>query len=160
MTRMRNCLALTAIAAGCLLLPAAHSQPGPAPVKALQQIKPVAETKLLMEGLAAANMRGLANHLRDKPRELEAWTFARGQALLIAETGNLLLLRPPQAAASQDTWLKAATNLRDVATELARAAAAKDYSRARSGLAAVANACNHCHQSFRVPQRIDPFAGE
>ena len=34
--------------------------------------------------------------LSQKPADVQSWTFARGQALLIAETGNLLMLRPPK----------------------------------------------------------------
>ena len=49
-------------------------------------------------------------------------------------------------------------DLRTNATALARAAAAKDYLQARKSLASLANACNRCHQSFRVESRIDPFA--
>ena len=121
--------------------------------------EPVAETKLLMEGMAGANMRGLGKLLRDKPADDRAWAFARGQALLIAETGNLLLIRPPRAA-GQDVWAGHAADLRDAAGGLARAAAAKDYPKARAALAGVANVCNRCHQAFRVPARVDPFAGE
>jgi cytochrome c556 len=72
----------------------------------------------------------------------------------------LLLLRPPKANASQDAWLTNAADLRDNATALARAAATKDYLQARASLAAVANTCNRCHQSFRVGMRVDPFAEE
>src|SRR5207247_369538 len=72
-----------------------HSQ-APAQPKFVPRLEAVAETKLLMEGLNQANFRGLENLLKQKPADLEAWTFARGQALLIAETGNLLLLRPPR----------------------------------------------------------------
>jgi cytochrome c553 len=142
-----------------LLGPVAHSQPGPNPGKAAPRPEPVADTKLLMEGLADANLRGLAKLLRDKPGEAEAWAFARGQALLIAETGNLLLVRPPRAGGEQ-AWVTHAVELRAAGVELARAAAAKDYPRARAGLAGLANACNRCHNAFRVPVRVDPFAAE
>lgn len=152
------------VVAGSLLLLVGPSssqvqiQPGgPARAKPAPKPEPVAETKLLMEGLAGTNMRGLGRLLRDKPADAEAWNFARGQALLIAETGNLLLLRPPTAEASRDAWMTHAGDVRDAAVELARAAGAKDYQKARSGLAAVANACNHCHQAFRVQARVDPF---
>src|SRR5262245_45627201 len=64
--------------------------------KVVPKLVPIAETKLLMEGLAHANFRGLDRHLKQKPTEDQAWTFARGQALLIAETANLLMLRPPR----------------------------------------------------------------
>ena len=46
--------------------------------------------------------------------------------------------------------MKHATELRDAGATLARAAAAKDYARARVELAGLANVCNRCHQAFRV----------
>ena len=116
----------------------------------------VAETRLLMEGLNQANYRGLERLLKDKPADVEAWTFARGQALLIAETGNLLMLRPPKRG--QDAWLDQAAELREAASALARAAAKRDYERSRNAFRDLAGTCNRCHQSFRVNVRLEPFA--
>jgi cytochrome c556 len=155
MTRSRFWLAVAVLAAGSVWLSSAHSQP--LKPKPSTRIEAVAETKLLMEGLANPNIRSLGKILADKPKDAEAWAFARGQALLLAETGNLLLMRPPKAKASEDAWLSNAADLRESATALARAAAAKDYLQARASLATVANTCNRCHQTFRVGGRVDPF---
>lgn len=144
------------VALGGAWVAAALSQP-PKP-KVVPRLEPVAETKLLMEGLAGPNSRALGKLLATKPKEAEAWTFARGQALLLAETGNLLLLRPPKVAGTDDAWAANAMELRERAAALSRAAAAKDYLQARAALAAVANACNRCHQSSQVKLRVDPFA--
>jgi hypothetical protein len=121
--------------------------------------EPVAETRLLMEALNLPNYRGLEKLLKQPPKELEAWSFARGQALLIAETGNLLMLRPPHNQ-GQLLWLERSAGLRTAATNLARAAAARNYDQCRTGLVGLANACNHCHQTFRVKTLITPFANE
>ncbi len=160
MSRVRFWVAAIAVGAVCLFVPVAQSQPGAGKAKPTPKLEPAAETKLLMEGLASANMRGLAKLLHDKPTDAEAWGFARGQALLIAETGNLLIMRPPKTQSSQDAWLGYAVDLRDAGVTLARATAAKDYQKARTGLAGIANVCNRCHQAFRVPARIDPFGDE
>jgi hypothetical protein len=116
----------------------------------------VAETRLLMEGLNQANYRGLERLLHDKPTDVEAWTFARGQALLIAETGNLLMLRPPRRG--REAWMDHAAELREAASAVARAAAKRDYERTRNAFRDLAGTCNRCHQSFRVNVRLDPFA--
>jgi hypothetical protein len=158
MSRVWFWLAVAAVGVACLFVPVAQSQS--AKGKGVPKLEPVAETKLLMEGLAAANLRGLANLLRDKPANADAWKFACGQALLVAETGNLLLMRPPRNADGQDAWRTHAADLRESATTLAQATAEKDYAKARAGLANVANVCNRCHQAFRVPSRIDPFQGQ
>ena len=62
------------------------------------------------------------------------------------------------AKVGEEAWQTHAADLRESATSLARAAAARDYLQARTALAGVANACNRCHQTFRVGVRVDPFA--
>jgi hypothetical protein len=124
---------------------------------ATPKLEPVAETKLLMEGLLQANVRGLEKNLRQPPGDAETWTFIRGQALLIAETGNLLLIRPPKTG-GQDAWMTGATELREKATTLARSAAARDADGSRRGLTDLSGTCNRCHQAFRVNVQVAPFA--
>jgi hypothetical protein len=158
MPRSRFWFAATLLALACAFVPVAQSQP--AKGKVAPKLEPVAETKLLMEGMADPNTRALGKLFAAKPKDAEAWAFARGQALLLAETGNLLMMRPPKTKEGQEPWLTRAQELRESATGLARAAAAKDFVQARASLAGVANACNRCHQSFRVGVRVDPFAGE
>jgi hypothetical protein len=120
------------------------------------KLEPVAETKLLMEGLLQANVRGLEKNLRQPPADAETWTFVRGQALLIAETGNLLMLRPPKAG-GQDAWMAAASELREKATALAKVAAVRDADKGRRGLVDLAGTCNRCHQTFQVGVKVAPF---
>jgi hypothetical protein len=110
-----------------------------------------------MDGLLQANFRGLERNLKQRPADDTGWVYARGQALLIAETGNLLLMRPPRSS-GQEVWLEMATDLRDKGTRLARAAAAKDLERCRVGLADLAVSCNRCHQTFGQATKIVPFA--
>jgi hypothetical protein len=152
-------LPLLAVAAALLLGTPAVPQGVrnlPAP-KQPPRLEPVAETRLLMEGLNQANFSGLERSLKQKPADGEAWTFARGQALLIAETGNLLMIRPPKNQ-GQDAWMDRSRELREAATGLARAASARDFERSRTALTEVADACTHCHQTFRVQVRVVPFA--
>jgi hypothetical protein len=130
----------------------------PAPVsRPAPRLEAVAETRLLMEGLANSNFRGLERLLKEKPAATDAWTFARGQALLIAETGNLLLLRPPRNK-GRDVWQERAMELRTSATNLARLVATRDHERSRAALTSLANVCNRCHQTFQVPVRLVPFS--
>jgi|GEM_PF-917022 hypothetical protein len=118
----------------------------------------LAETKLLMEGLAQPNYRALEKHLQGKgPMDVDTWIFARGQALLIAETGNLLLLRPPRNE-GRDTWMRRAMDMRQSAGELARRLGNRDLARSRTALSALTDKCNACHRTFRIPVRIRPGA--
>jgi hypothetical protein len=160
MARIQFWIATGILGLCCLFIPIAQSQTVIGKVRATPKLEAVAETKLLMEGLAEPNLRGLGKLLRDKPKEAEAWSFARGQALLIGETGNLLMMRPPRTPSGQDAWMTHAVDLRDSGANLARLLATKDYAKSRTALANVANVCNHCHQAFQVRSRIDPFGEE
>lgn len=120
------------------------------------RLVPVAETKLLMEGLAHPNFLGIERTLKSDEADAESWTFARGQAILIAESANLLMLRPPRNA-GQDAWMQHATKMRDASTDLARAIAKRDKASSRAGLLNLANQCNRCHQTFRVTTKVTAF---
>jgi hypothetical protein len=129
--------------------------PPPAP-RFVPKFEALAETKLLMEGLALPNYRAVEKHLQGKgPQDVDTWMFARGQALLIAETGNLLLLRPPRNE-GRDTWMRRAMDMRQSAGDLARRLGNRDLAPSRNALLDLTNKCNNCHQTFRVPTRIGP----
>lgn len=133
----------------------------PAPAnKVVPRLEAVAETKLIMDGLAHANFRGLERQLNQKTLENQHWTFARGQALLIAETANLMMLRPPKSPQGQDSWFARAMELRGQAAQLAQSISKKDLEGSRAGLQNVAASCNRCHQTFRVAVQISPFEVE
>jgi hypothetical protein len=135
---------------------AAPTLPPPRPAPKLDA---VAETRLLMEGIIVPNFRGLEKSLQQKPADADTWAFARGQALLIGESGNLLMLRPPRNFGEAD-WMDRSTELRTAAVRLARTCAEHDFERSRAALGEVAAACNRCHQNFRVKARIVPFEGQ
>jgi hypothetical protein len=137
----------------------ALSQNPPAGAKITPKLEPVAETKLIMEGLVHANFRGLERLLGQKDPDARGWNFARGQALLIAEAANLLMLRPPKNQ-GQQAWFERSMELRGLATQLAQVLARKDLGRGRMSLQTLANSCNRCHQTFRVPVQIAPFEDE
>jgi hypothetical protein len=130
---------------------------GPTTSRFSPKLEAVAETKLLMEGINQANYRGLERLLQQKPADDDTWRFVRGQALLIAEGGNLLMLRPPRSG-GQEEWMRRSTDLRETAATLAALAGKQDFERSRAALGDVANACNRCHETFRVPTRIGPEA--
>src|SRR5262245_46642879 len=147
-------------AAGKMPSPAKIPSPKVAPSKAPSpspRLVAVAETKLLMEGLTHPNFQGMEKILKSEEIDSDSWVFARGQALLIAETGNLLMLRPPKTS-GQDAWMKAAGELRDAGTGMAQTIATRDRARSRSALTNLAATCNACHQTFQVNTKITAFA--
>lgn len=134
-----------------------QAQPASPAARVTPKLDPVADTKLLMVGLASANFKGLERLLRDPPKDDQAWIYARGQALLIAETGNLLMIRPPKNP-GEGQWFERAMELRTKGSQLAKTLSQKDYAASRAEFVNLANTCNRCHQAFRVPVQIEPFA--
>jgi hypothetical protein len=132
---------------------------GPPANKITPKLIPVAETKLIMDGLIHANFRGLERLLSQKAPEAQGWVFGRGQALLIAEGGNLLMLRPPKNQ-GQQAWFERAMELRSLASQLAEVVSRHELDRSRLSLQALASSCNRCHQTFRVKVQIAPFEDE
>jgi len=135
---------------------ASRPRPVPAPSESGPRLVPVAETKLLMEGLTQPNFQGLEKIFKSKEIDDESWSFARGQALLIAEAGNLLMLRPPRNS-GESPWMKECGDLRDTAAELGKTIATRNIERCKAGLVQLAATCNRCHQSFQVKTRISAF---
>lgn len=154
-----------AVLAGAIVATGLAAQPRRAPeqlphpeTKFVPRFEAVAETGLLMEGLAQPNYRAVEKHLQGKgPADADTWTFARGQAMLIAETGNLLLLRPPRNE-GRDTWMRRGMEMRQSAANLARRLGQRDLEGSRTAFADLTVQCNHCHKTFRVPTRIGPAA--
>lgn len=148
---MTRLLPFAAVALLVALTADATPQP---PAKPTAKPKPkfevVAETRLLMEALVGANYRGVGRQLAQPRLEDQAWIFVRGQALLIAESGNLLLMRPPKSGGT-DEWMELATELRDRGTKLAKATQDKDAARSRAALSDLTTTCNRCHKLFNVP---------
>jgi hypothetical protein len=143
---------------GAASIPTKSALP-PLPQQPSVHPEPVAETKLLMEGISQPNFQGIQRNLAKEPASVEQWTFLRGQALLVAETGNLLMLRPPKNQ-GEETWYDLAAAQRNAAARLARAASNRDYVGSRVALADLTNACNKCHRTFRIPAQLDPLPGE
>ena len=150
-------LLTTALLGALLLAAGGTAQVAKPPAKFVPKFAVVAETRLLMDGLAQSNFRSIGKQLKAKPADNDTWTFVRGQAILIAETGNLLLLRPPRNS-GRDTWMKLSMAMRDQAGSLARSAAARDYASSKAELSKLATACNRCHTTFKVPVRVAPEA--
>lgn len=150
-------LLLLAFVCSLVLVGHAGTQPPPRPApRPAPRLEPVAETKLLMEGLNQPNFRSLEKLLTKRPADEDAWMFARGQSLLIAETANLLMIRPPRNN-GQDVWMERSMAMRDAASGLSRTLAKKDFDASRKGLVDLAGMCNRCHKAFRTPVKITPF---
>jgi hypothetical protein len=150
---IRSTILLLALALVSLPTPGAAQRP--ATPAFTPRFEVVADTRLLMEGMLHSNYRSVGKLLKTKPADRDTWVFARGQAILIAEAGNLLLLRPPKGT-GRDTWMKMSMDMRSKAVALATATAAKDHAKSIRALADLKGGCVRCHQTFRVDVKLDP----
>jgi len=86
------------------------------------------------------------------PADNQAWKAIKADSLILAEGGNLLLIRQPKDDAAD--WIKHSVQVRDFGGQLYRAAKAKDYTLARKHYESMVKNCNACHQQFAGGEHI------
>jgi hypothetical protein len=80
------------------------------------------------------------------PADNNAWKGIKSDALILAEGGNLLLLRLPEEDATD--WQVLSAAVRDTGGNLYRAAKKKDFPAAQQHYQAMLKKCNACHDKF------------
>mgnify|MGYP001815953468 CR=1 FL=1 len=88
----------------------------------------------------------LKQALAQEPAERKAWVPVKAASLLLAENGNLLMLRPPEEEA--DDWNRLSAELRDSGRELYQAAKTRDYPTTRKKYVNFVQKCNACHNQY------------
>ena len=81
---------------------------------------------------------------RGGPNSDSEWTEARGSALTLAESGNLLIMRN-----RAPNWVADATLLRDAGAAAYKAAEVKDAKTLASVVDRIDASCTTCHKHFR-----------
>lgn len=76
----------------------------------------------------------------------EGWTAIKSAGLILAEGGNLIMLRGPEEERAK--WDAHAAAVRAQGGELYRAAKAKEFDAATEHYEAMLTACNACHNDF------------
>jgi hypothetical protein len=84
---------------------------------------------------------------RDPPKNQREWDALRGQALMLAESGNLLMM--DGRARDQDNWIKYSKTLVDLGATGFRAAQAKDLDGIRALNDPLNDVCVNCHLQYR-----------
>jgi hypothetical protein len=118
--------------------------------------EPVGNVRFLMRNINGPYFRSLETQLRKRPANDEAWAQLRDQALLIAENGNLLMLRRAPSGKKED-WLERDATMRGAALTVSRAADKQDYAGCRARLISLASVCDDCHKAYLVEVRVNPF---
>jgi hypothetical protein len=84
---------------------------------------------------------------RDPPKNQHEWSLLRGQALMLAESGNLLMMA--SRARDQENWIKYSKTMIDIATTAFKAAQAKDLDGIRALNDPLNDVCVNCHLQYR-----------
>lgn len=132
-----------------------HSQP--AAVRAASAAKERIEAvepdmHEFMEYYFEPSFKRLKAAMADAPTSNAGWKPIKAEGMLMAEGGNLLLVRLPEDDASD--WAKHSTAVREDGGNLYRAAKAKDYSQARQHYESMVKNCNACHHQFAGGEHI------
>lgn len=137
--------------AGATLL-AAGCESSPEPVL----FQPEADTRLLMEAIvdpltdviwdAVGTQVTGDGTVEIRPETEEEWTAVRNSALMLAESGNLLMMAP--RAVDDDEWMTAAAALVDTGMSAVRAAEAQDPEQLFEAGRILYAVCRNCHQKY------------
>jgi hypothetical protein len=99
-----------------------------------------------MEYVFQPTYQRLKTQIASQPADNQAWKGIKSDALILAEGGNLLLIR--KAEEDQADWNQHSLQVRDLGGQLYRAAKAKDLQASRRHYEAMLTHCNACHQQF------------
>ncbi len=99
-----------------------------------------------MEGVFQGPYRRLKASIAAEPKDNAGWKAIRSESLILAEGGNLLLLRKPEKDAEK--WTEYSIASRDAGAEVFKAAKKKDYAAAKKAYQTMIVSCNACHKQF------------
>jgi hypothetical protein len=91
------------------------------------------------------------------PQTDEDWKMIEANAVMLAETGNLLLMGSRMK--DQTGWVTRTQAMMNAANEAAKAAAAKNTDAVFKAGAKIYDACTGCHQQYINPLTVQPRAG-
>lgn len=105
-----------------------------------------------MEYVFQPTFKQLKPVMAAKPENNQGWKAMKVGSLILAEGGNLLLLRQPEKNAAD--WNKYSTEVRDFGGAFYRAAQAKDFDKASANYKSMVQSCNACHHQFAGGEHI------
>ena len=108
--------------------------------------KPVASVNQLMKAFVIPSSDAVFGVAIEAPQDDEAWTVLQNNALILAESGNLLMIG--SRAKDNDAWIKAAQALVDAGTVTFKAAEAKNVDALIEAGDQVYATCEGCHSRY------------
>jgi hypothetical protein len=118
--------------------------------------KPVADNKLLMESVidpaadviwdSVKTIITVAGVEEIRPHTEEQWTAVRNAAMVVSESGNLLMMAP--RAKDGDEWMKAAQMMVETGQEAIRAIEKRDADELFVVGGHIYDSCTNCHSKY------------
>lgn len=99
-----------------------------------------------MEYAFAPFFEQLKSAIASEPADRKGWVPIKANSLILAENGNLLMLRP--AEDDEGDWNQHAAELRDKGQLLYKSAKKRDYALSRKHFISLIEKCNACHKQF------------
>lgn len=109
--------------------------------------EPVGSMSQLMVGIIYPTSDALFYIERSPPKTEVEWNGIRNQALMLAESGNLLMM--PGRARDQGNWIKDSKMMIDAARDAYKAAVAKDMDGILAQSDRLIASCITCHKQYR-----------
>ena len=118
--------------------------------------KPVADTRLLMESVIDPNADFVWDSVKTiitaagmeeiRPQTDEQWLAVRNAAMVVSESGNLLMMAP--RAQDGDEWMKAAAAMVETGQAAVRAIEKKDADELFRVGGYIYDSCTNCHAKY------------
>jgi hypothetical protein len=124
-------------------LTTAHAE-SPAPTSQPQPVEK--DMHEFMEYVFQPTYKRLKSSMASEPADNNAWKGIKADALILAEGGNLLMIRKPKEDAA--TWDELSAAVREAGGSMYQAAKKKDYASARQHYEGMLKKCNACHDKF------------
>ena len=131
----------TAGGAAALLLASAALTQEPVP-------RPVATVTQLMQAMIIPASNALFNVPRQVPEDDAGWDAVRNQAVVLAESGNLLMIG--DRAEDSEVWMATSGALTDAGEAALAAALARDVDAITSVGDRIIDACERCHEKHWI----------
>ena len=110
-------------------------------------VRTLANVRELHDLMISPASDAVFNAAIDPPADAKGWTNARHQALLLAESGNLLMVGT--RVRDSNNWMKMSRAMVDAAALAAAAAEKKDAKALEASTDSITTACMNCHRPYR-----------
>lgn len=111
-------------------------------------LKPVASVTQIMQAMVIPSSNALFDVPRNPPADESGWAAVRNHAIVLAESGNLLLIG--NRAQDSEVWTRTSRALAESGEIALKAAQARDVSAITEVGGRIIEACESCHEKHWI----------